>query len=157
MDLLDRLLGHDAWTTRQLLDLCAPLSDEQLDRQFDIGLRSLRATLDHIIYNMEVWSALMAHVPVERPSDKSVAGMIARLDATAARFRDVSRDIADRNAWNETWLDYLDSPPVERSYGTTIAHVLTHSMHHRAQVLYLLRLTGVPKLPEGDPFSWEKG
>ena len=33
MDLLDRLLGHDAWTTRQLLLLCRGLTDEQLDRQ----------------------------------------------------------------------------------------------------------------------------
>ena len=37
MDLLDRLLGHDAWTTRQLLDICSTLSDEQLDREFDLG------------------------------------------------------------------------------------------------------------------------
>jgi uncharacterized damage-inducible protein DinB len=81
--------------------------------------------------------------------------MIRRLDAAAERFRAVSRDIADRNAWDDMWLDYIDKPAVERSYGTTIAHVLTHSMHHRAQVLYLLRLTGVPNLPEGDPFSWE--
>ena len=37
MDLLDRLLGHDAWTTGELLVLCGPLTDEQLDRQFDIA------------------------------------------------------------------------------------------------------------------------
>jgi len=28
-------------------------------------------------------------------------------------------------------------------------------MHHRAQLLYLLRLSGVDSLPEGDVFSWE--
>ncbi|HWB09145.1 MAG TPA: hypothetical protein VG826_07975 [Pirellulales bacterium] len=39
MDLLDRLLGHDAWTTRRLPSCCQGLSDEQLDHEFDIGHR----------------------------------------------------------------------------------------------------------------------
>jgi uncharacterized damage-inducible protein DinB len=56
MDLLDRLLGRDAWTTRSLLLLASQLSDEQLDREFG----SARTTADHLIFNMEVWSALMA-------------------------------------------------------------------------------------------------
>ena len=51
MDLLDRLLGHDAWTTRQLLLRCRDLTDEQLDREFDIGHRTVRATLLHVIRN----------------------------------------------------------------------------------------------------------
>jgi uncharacterized damage-inducible protein DinB len=49
----------------------------------------------------------------------------------------------------------LDNPPREKSYGTSLAHIITHSMHHRAQVLYMLRLSGVRNLPEGDVFSWE--
>lgn len=155
MDLLDRLLGHDAWTTKGLLDICANLSDEQLDREFDIGFRTLRATLDHVIHNIEVWSALLANHAVKRNHDTSVSGMICRLEAAAALFATTARAISDRNAWDDKWLDYLDSPPQEKTYGATIAHVITHSMHHRAQVLYLLRLSGVANLPEGDVFSWE--
>ena len=67
MDLLDRLLAHDTWTTRQLLLRCQQLTDEQLDQEFDI----------------------------------------------------------------------------------------IHSMHHRAQLLYMLRLLGLTDLPEGDVLSWE--
>ncbi|HBL44460.1 MAG TPA: damage-inducible protein DinB, partial [Planctomycetaceae bacterium] len=39
--------------------------------------------------------------------------------------------------------------------GTGLAHIITHSMHHRAQLLYLLRLSGVESLPEGNVFTWE--
>ena len=60
MNLLDRLLGHDAWTTRQLLLLCRVLTDEQLDCEFDIAHRTVRATFVHIIYNLEAWSDCMA-------------------------------------------------------------------------------------------------
>ncbi|WP_145030521.1 DinB family protein [Caulifigura coniformis] len=156
MDLLDRLLGHDAWTTQQLLMICGELSDEQLDREFDIGHRTLRSTLNHVVRNMEVWSTLMAGVTARRESSASIAGMLVRLDAASKRLADVARTVADRDAWDETWLDDLEDPPRRKSYGTAIAHVLTHSMHHRAQVLYMLRLTGVEHLPEGDVFSWER-
>ena len=60
MDLLDRLLGHDEWTTQQLLLICRGLTDEQLDRQFDIGLKTVRLTLRHMIYNIEGWTDLLS-------------------------------------------------------------------------------------------------
>ena len=155
MDLLDRLLGHDRWTTRQLLDICATLPDEQLDKDFDIGHRTLRATLNHIVRNMEGWSMLMQETEPSFGSDTSIVGLSRRLDQAADRLAAVSRSVADRNAWDDKWLDVLEKPPQEKSYGTAIAHILTHSMHHRAQVLYMLRLAGVNNLPEGDVFSWE--
>jgi uncharacterized damage-inducible protein DinB len=159
MDLLDRLLKHDAWTTRQLLLLCAGLTGEQLDREFDIGHRSVRATLAHLIWNMEVWSDLMAGQVVEPKSDArrgrcSVPEMIDRVDRAAARLEQVARGVADRDGWDELWTDLLDGQ--QRSYGGAIAHVITHSMHHRAQLLYLLRRIGVIELPEGDVLSWEQ-
>jgi uncharacterized damage-inducible protein DinB len=155
MDLLDRLLGHDAWTTRQLLNICASLADEQLDREFDIGHRTLRATLAHTICNMEVWSALMQNQEAVKQSDKSIPGLIRRLDAAAIRLQSIARAVSDRNGWDETWIDRLDDPPREKTFGASIAHVITHSMHHRAQVLYLLRRSGITNLPEGDVLSWE--
>ena len=159
MDLLDRLLGHDAWTTQQLVGLAAELSDEQLDRDFDIGHRSVRATLMHIIRNVEIWSALMAgEAIVDDRSAKmrSIPELTARLALAADKLARIARAVAQRNGWDELWLDVLDDPPREKTFGSAIAHVLTHSMHHRAQLLYMLRLLGARPLPEGDVFSWEQ-
>ena len=161
MDLLDRLLGHDAWTTRQLLLRCQGLANGQLDQEFDIGHRTVRATFLHIIRNAEVWSDLMVGRPVradqgEEPQGRSVAGMIARLDRAAADLAAIARSVAQRGSWDERWVDHLDHPPAEKTYGGGIAHVITHSMHHRAQVLYMLRRLGVRELPEGDVLSWEQ-
>ncbi|MES2794125.1 MAG: DinB family protein [Planctomycetota bacterium] len=158
MDLIDRLLEHDVWTTQQLLTLCRNLTDEQLDRDFDIGHRSVRATLSHIIRNMEVWSDLMAGHSVQEapgPHGRSVSALMARLHLAAAELARVTRAIAKRNGWDEKWVDHLDNPPTQKTYGGAIAHVITHSMHHRAQLLYLLRRLGVDDLPEGDVLSWE--
>jgi hypothetical protein len=41
MDLLDRLLGHDAWTTRQLLLRCRELGATELHQRFDVGHASV--------------------------------------------------------------------------------------------------------------------
>jgi uncharacterized damage-inducible protein DinB len=157
MDLLDRLLGHDAWTTRQLLLRCRDLTDEQLDRDFDIGHRTVRATFQHVIRNVEVWSDLMADQPVRanqgaRPEGRSVSALLVRLDRAAADLALVARPVAQRGGWDERWVDRLDSPPKEKTYGGAIAHVITH---HRAQLLYLLRRLGVRDLLEGDVLSWE--
>jgi uncharacterized damage-inducible protein DinB len=160
MDLLDRLLGHDAWTTRQLLLCSQSLSDEELDRDMDMGHRTLRATFLHMIRNVEGWSDLISGQPIrpsqsDQPDQRSVAGMIERLDRAAADLATLARGVAQRGGWDERWPDPRGNPPIERTYGGTILHVITHSMHHRAHVLYMLRRLGVEDLPEGDVLSWE--
>ena len=160
MDILDRLLGHDAWTTRQLLLRCRELSDAQLDQEFDIAHRSVRATLLHVIRNMEVWTDLIAGRPVRPdegsdPAGRSVDGLLRRLNTVAGELNEVATAIARENRLDELWVDYLDEPPTKKSYGGAIVHVVTHSMHHRAQLLYLLRRLGVRDLIEGDALSWE--
>jgi uncharacterized damage-inducible protein DinB len=159
MNLLDRLLGHDVWTTRQLLLRCADLSDEQLDQEFDIGHRTVRATFLHIVHNMEVWTDLMAGRVVSvdqnrRRADRSVSELLSRLERAAVGLATIAQEVAARDGWDERWVDRLDGRV--KTYGGSIAHVITHSMHHRAQLLYLLRRLGLKDLPEGDVLSWEQ-
>jgi hypothetical protein len=37
VDLTDRMIEHDLWLTRQLLDAAATLPEEQLDQRFDVA------------------------------------------------------------------------------------------------------------------------
>ncbi len=84
MDLLDRLLDHDADPTRQLLLLSRDLTDAQLDRSFDIGHRTLRRTFVHIIHNMEVWTDLLCERTVlPRTHEGWVCKVLASLFAVA--------------------------------------------------------------------------
>src|SRR5262245_61659537 len=130
MDILDRLLGHDAWTTGELLLRSQELTDEQLDREFDIGHRSLRRTFLHIIRNMEVWTDLIAGRPVRadegaEPAGRSVAGLLRRLETVAPELATAATTIARAGRLDELWLDHLDQPPAWKSYGGAIAHVAT--------------------------------
>jgi uncharacterized damage-inducible protein DinB len=159
MDILDRLLGHDAWTTRQLLLRCRELTDAQLDRPFDIGDRSLRKTFQHIIGIMEVWTDLMAARPVRKASTQegalSVDELLDRLSFAAKDLAEVSRRILNEGRLDQMLLDTREAPPVAKPLGGSMIHVITHSMHHRAQALYLMEQLGLTDLPEGDALDWE--
>jgi hypothetical protein len=66
VDIFERLLSYDAWTTRQYLALSESVADEPLDRPFDIGHGTLRQTWLHLIGNMETWTALMRGRALQR-------------------------------------------------------------------------------------------
>jgi len=157
MELIDRLVEHDAWTTRELLERARALTDEALDFEFDLGLRTLRRTFVHIIRNVDVWSALVAGEEVAPPRGEhcSVAELIEWHSVVATRLARVAHETALRKAWDEEWVDTLDEPPTRKSRGGAILHVITHSMHHRGQAIHMLKRLGVRDVPEGDLLSWE--
>lgn len=158
MDLLDRLLGHDSWTTRRFLEIASELADADLDREFDLGHKSVRRTFEHLIWNIECWTDLMNGRAVrERPEHgSSLETLLARHNLADAEFQSLAREIADDDRWDETFVDTLDVPPTEKTLGGVIVHLATHGMHHRAQLLFMLRRLGVQDLPEGDALSWER-
>jgi uncharacterized damage-inducible protein DinB len=159
MDLLDRLLGHDAWTTRQLLLRCRELDEAELRRVIDIGHGSVEATLIHMIGNVRTWTDLMTTEPAVAEEDTwrggSVDELIARHDAAYRDFAALARRIRDEGRFDDLWVDRLDEPPRAKSYGGAIAHVIAHNMRHRGELLHLLQRLGLRDLPEGDVLGWE--
>jgi uncharacterized damage-inducible protein DinB len=155
MNLLDRLLAHDTWTTRQLLLACEPLPDELLDKEFEIDQRSLRKTFIHIIGNMEVWTDLLCERPVEKHTGDSIAELLERLGVVSRDFANLARKIDREQRYDDCFLDNLDHPPRPKTFGGAIGHLITHSMHHRAQVMFLMEKVGLTDHIEGDLLSWE--
>jgi uncharacterized damage-inducible protein DinB len=160
VDLLDRLLGHDEWTTREILYRCTKLTDEELNQDFDIGHRTVYATLAHMISNVSTWTDLMEGNQVvpgkEIWEGLSIGTLIERHETAYENFAALARLIRDENRLDELWLDVLDEPPAVKSYGGAIAHVITHNMHHRSELLHMLARLGLDGLPEGDALSWEQ-
>lgn len=157
MDLLERLLGHDHWTTRQFLELARSLSDQQLDRDFQFGHGTVRKTFEHVIWNVECWTDLMSGASVRnRPESlQSISDLLKRFDSAATRLAQVAHQVLASQRLNEHFLDSLETPPRKKCFATTFVHLATHGMHHRSQLLIMFRQLGVTDLPEGDAFSWE--
>lgn len=155
MDIVDRLLDHDIWTTRQLLLTCVSLPDTLLDKEFDIDHHSLRQTFLHMIGNMETWTDLLYERPVQDRTGSSIPDLLERLDHIGREFAALARKITREGRSDDRFLDTLDQPPRLKTFGGAIGHVLTHDMHHRAQVMYLLEKVGIKEHIEGDLLSWE--
>jgi uncharacterized damage-inducible protein DinB len=161
MDMLDRFLGHDAATTRELLVLSLGLSDEQLDRPLGVDLGTLRGSLEHVVAVIELWTDRMLGQPVrwehapsgDRPS---VAGMLQRFDAVAAEFAALARRVQAEGRLDDTFVDPRERNPRKRTLGAGIGHVVTHSATHRGHVAAMLARLGVPDVPEGDMLGWER-
>ena len=153
LDLLDRWLGHDRWTTAQYLELSRDLTDAQLDQEFDIGLRTLRATFDHMIFNVGAWTGYMTGNPVEIDRrDCSVPALIERHEQTYELFAKAARQAVDEGRLDDVFLDHYDYP---QSVGGTIVNVIWHNANHRSEVRHILVRLGVPVKRDGDPQEWE--
>ena len=155
MDLLDRLIAHDSWTTRQLLLACESLPDELLDKAFDIDQQTLRRTFVHLISNMEVWTDLLCERPVTDRTGETIPALLDRLSHISRDFALVARTVAREGRYDDCFLDTLDDPPILKTFGGAIGHLITHSMHHRAQIMYLMEKVGIKEHVEGDLLSWE--
>ncbi len=157
MDLLDRMLGHDRWATSQLLERCATLTDAQLDREFDVGHRTVRETLDHMIYVIDFWTGWMTGRPVDHDRttqeyDRSVAALAERHERYQPAFAAVARQVRDEQRLDDTFLDYFK---VRQSLGATIIQLLHHNAQHRGDLRHMLERLGVTELWDYDPQEWE--
>jgi uncharacterized damage-inducible protein DinB len=155
MDIVDRLLAHDTWTTRQLLLACQSLDDLAFDQTFDIDHASLRMTFEHIIGNMETWTDLLYERPVLKRPGNSIPALLDRLSNISRDFANITRNIVREQRYDDCFLDTLEDPPKKKTFGGTIGHIITHNMHHRAQIMYMMEKTGIKDHIEGDLLSWE--
>jgi uncharacterized damage-inducible protein DinB len=153
MDLLERLLEHDRWATATLLDVSRDLTDAQLDQPFDIGHRSLRATFEHAIYNVEGWTAVMTGQPVDvQPGDRSPAGLLERHERCYATFASLARRLRDEQRLDDTFVDTFGG---HMTFGGAIVHVVLHNAEHRTEAAHILHRLGVSDVPEVDHALWD--
>jgi uncharacterized damage-inducible protein DinB len=158
MDILERLLQHDIWMTQNLLERCRELTSAQLNQAFDIGHHTLLETWEHLIGNVEVWTDLMSALPLTKRSARpaTLAELTARYGVAVARFGKLARRLAAENRLDDLWIDVLDNPPTQKTYGGAIVHVLTHNHSHRTEILHILERLGLTNLIEGDVLGWEQ-
>ncbi len=158
MDILDRYLGYEAWTLRHFIDRCREVPAAQLQQQFDIGQGTIDATLRHIIRNVEAWTDLMRGDPQrQRPSMAgTIDDYLVRFDAAMAEFDGYARMLAAEGRLDDTYMDVYDDPPVSKTFGGTILHVLTHTTVHRWEMQHMLQRLGLTDLLEGDALGWEQ-
>lgn len=165
VELIQRLHRHRAWVNSNLLAAAASLSDGQLRSPFAIGQGSIWKSLVHLYAAEYVWlETLLGNEEFVVPGD-----LPGKLPGNQQGEGGIT-DLADlQRKWSELeerWAGYLaglSSAALEEvvyrksiSLGTRLGtrrsdallHVCTHAHYTAAQVVNMLRQTGVEKLPE---------
>jgi AraC family transcriptional regulator len=166
MDLIDRMLEHDLWLSRRILDRAGTLSDEDLDRDvrgdrepqpFESDEPTIRGMLDRLVFTREVWTAGIAGRPDPLPGrDTSIDGLQQRLEDSAVEFADVVKGIRDRGEWDTAFVNALRTPPETFTFGGMVLHVLTFQACRRSELIQALGQVGIDDLGYGDPIEWER-
>jgi uncharacterized damage-inducible protein DinB len=154
-DPLQILLRHNLWATRQMIDAAAKLSEEQFHQRFEMGPGSVHDTLQHMMGAMRVWADVLAGREVRpRLEQQGVRRTPGELHAL---LNEVSADLAASavaHPLNGTVVRKREDKTYTLTRGAVLMQVLTHGMHHRAQILNMLRRLGVTPLPHSSVVEW---
>ena len=152
----DILLEHDQWATRQILETCAALSDEQFHRRFEMGPGSLHDTLNHMLAAKRGWGDMLAGRE-DRPRLEGVKRTVAELTALHDEIAGDFAAIARAHPVDEIVSRSRGGKMYSFPRGGVVTHVTTHGMHHRAQCLNMLRHVGAASLPRSSVVEWMIG
>lgn len=162
MEIVDRMLAHDTWLTRQMLERARSLPDEALDRvvlaedPYRVTEQTLRASLHRLVWTRERWLAAFTGEEFPEISAGGIDDMIRQLDALDPKFSKFVNEIAAGHLWDETFSDETCEPAETFTYGAAVAHVLTFQAQRRATALEAMRRLGIDELGYGDPIEWER-
>jgi AraC-like DNA-binding protein len=160
-DLMERMVGHHRDRSRELLALAEALGDEVLDRAARPGFvahwlegeePSARLMAERLVGALEVWNAAILGEERDGPGSGT---WVERWDRAGATFGRIVRDIRDRGAWDEGFVDALCEPPQSFTYGSVVAHVLEFGAIRREMLASVLAEAGAPVSDESDPITWE--
>lgn len=150
------MIAHDRWANGQMYEACKKLSDEQFNQRFEMGEGSLHDNLVHNLGAMRGWTDVLNEVPNRTRLEESTH----TLDEIIALHESVSADF-EKAVYRQPFDTIIHRDRGERSYsfpvGGILSHVMTHSMHHRAQCLNMLRHLQVESLgglPMSSVMEW---
>jgi uncharacterized damage-inducible protein DinB len=154
---VQKYFAYGDWCNALLLDRAAPLDDAALDRDYRMGLGTLRKTALHIADAERWWLKNWTVGP--SPFEK------APVTTTIAELREQWTQLgAERNRFLAT----LDAPSAQRLVGAqigpmsfrlpvieSIVQLCGHGTHHRAQLVNMLRQNDI-KTPATDYTIWQR-
>ncbi len=136
------LFDHHRWAMAKVFERCQPLSEAQWDTQFPIGFGSLRATLAHMWGAERLWlDRWRGESPGEFPSlpHVSLAELIKGFDLVDCERSDFFSTLASPDWSQEIVYRNLAGDSFSHALADLALHVANHAVHHRAQLLQLLR------------------
>jgi len=144
---------HHVWATLQVLDLLAPLSDEQLATNMPGTYGSIIDTARHLVGADRWYLFVQTRGAVERIQEEtmSIDELRAAFEPHAAHWH----AILDRHPDPDELLTLVrdDGSTAHATWGVRLAQVIDHGTDHRSQLFTALTTLGIEP-PEIDVWAW---
>ena len=153
-DTLTTIFSHNLWANLSLVDLCAGLSDAQLDATAVGVYGSIRDTLQHIAAAERSYlSRISTGQPYRRPAD-----------APPLTLDELRESVRASGSGLIGWAPKVqsgDSVPIDWDDGTVVAlpctilltQAINHATEHRSQIMAILTHLGIQP-PDLDAWSY---
>lgn len=141
-----RMFVYDDWANANVLSFAADLDGAALDREFEMGLGSIRKTLLHLRDAEKWWIQNWTVGPnpfPKSPPETSIASLSAEWKEQACT-RDAFIKSVDADEASRVVEILAGGPPTRFRVGESVAHLAIHATHHRAQLINMLRHVGAP-------------
>jgi uncharacterized damage-inducible protein DinB len=142
-DTITTLFRHNLWANVSLFEVCAGLSDAQLDTSVTGGYGTIRATLAHIVTSERSYlQRITTGQPYRRPpgaSPLTMAEMQASIRASGEGFVVAAPQVQAQDSVEVDW----DGAPRSVPCTILLTQAINHATEHRAQIMAVLTVLGV--------------
>ena len=154
-NLLLRYYCYSDWATNTLLNLACTLDDKALDRDFAMGVGSVRKTILHM-FDAEQWWDRNWHAgpgPFPRSPDTTPIAEVMERWATLAAVRNAMIAAMSPEEAQRVVTASAGAPPTHFRVMESMIQLCVHGAHHRAQLMNMLRHSGAAP-PNIDYVLW---
>jgi uncharacterized damage-inducible protein DinB len=150
-----RYADYNIWANKRIIDALRQLKDERIDQHIESSFTSMRKTVYHVWSAEYIWlqRLQLAEQPVwiESVFNGNFEEACGLWQDVSSRLRDfVASQYSDKSFSHV--LQYYNLK--KQSYKTPVADVLMHSFnhstYHRGQLVTMMRIAGVTKIPGTD-------
>ena len=155
-DTLTTLFRHHLWANLDILEVCAALSDEQLDASIDGTYGSIRDTLRHIVraeqsYFSRISTGQMYHHPKDA-QPLTLAEMTESVRTTGEGLIEWAPKVQAEDTVQIDWDGTFRDVPKT----IILTQVINHATEHRAQIMATLTQLGIEP-PSLDSWTYFDG
>jgi uncharacterized damage-inducible protein DinB len=137
------LFQHNTWANLQLIDACAALPADQLDRTAPGTFGTIRHTLTHLVGNEENYLSLLTGRPVEQPLRRGESLELPELRARAkAAGAGLAREAARVSMADTITQEYQGQETTLPAY-IVLIQAIQHSAEHRAHIATIMSQHGI--------------
>lgn len=159
--LLQDYSSYNLWANQRIIEMVAPITDQQFEQEILSSFPSVKLTLLHIWDAQLIWlSRMQGTSPAFFPSEEFTGDRQAVIDGLAANstdYLDFVKKLNPNKLTESCNYKTISGKIMMQTYAELIMHCMNHSTYHRGQILTMLRQLGYSSFKPTDYIYYLRG